>query len=155
MENLRAYLAEHAFLQGLKSEHLDLLVGCAENVRFDPGEFVFREGKTAERFYMVRHGNISLEIFKPGHGPIAIETIGEGELLGWSWLVPPYLWNFDARCLDLTRALALDGACLRQKCEDDHDLGYEIVKRFSSIISQRLQATRLQLLDIYGNGGKR
>jgi hypothetical protein len=77
--------------------------------------------------------------------------LGEGEILGWSWLIPPYNWHFDARAVELTRAIALDGKCLRNKCEQDHDLGYELLKRFAHIMEQRLQATRLQLLDVYGN----
>jgi len=78
-----------------------------------------------------------------------IETLEEGDILGWSWLIPPYLWRFDARIVEPTRAIALDGKCLRMKCDENHDLGYELLKRFAHIVTQRLQATRLQLLDIY------
>jgi CRP-like cAMP-binding protein len=76
--------------------------------------------------------------------------LAAGEVLGWSWLIPPYHWKFDARAIEQTRALALDGKCLRTKCEEDHDLGYELLKRFAQIMEERLQATRLQLLDVYG-----
>lgn len=120
------------------------------NVRFDAGQFILREGEEANNFYIIRHGKVSLEIFTQDRGPITIQTIGEGEVLGWSWLIPPYHWHYDARALELTRAIALDGKCLRAKCEQDHDLGYELLKRFAYIITQRLEATRLQLLDIYG-----
>jgi CRP/FNR family cyclic AMP-dependent transcriptional regulator len=92
---------------------------------------------------------VAVEIFAPQKGPITIETVVEGDVLGWSWLVPPYNWRFDARAMEMTRAVALDGVCLRNKCETDHDLGYELMKRFANIIDRRLQATRLQLLDIY------
>ena len=85
---------------------------------------------------------------------MAIQSLKEGEVLGWSWMIPPYKWHFDARAFDLTRAIALDGACLREKCEEDHDLGYELMSRFALIIAQRLEATRLQLMDIYGNSTK-
>ena len=78
-----------------------------------------------------------------------------GEILGWSWLVPPYRWHFDARAVELTRAIALDGKCLREKCEEDHDLGYEVMRRFVVIIAQRLEETRLQLLDVYGNSANK
>jgi CRP-like cAMP-binding protein len=88
-------------------------------------------------------------VFIPGQGRITIETIASGDVLGWSWLFPPYRWHFDAQALELTRAIAFDGACLRAKCDDDHDLGYAL-QRFARIMMQRLQATRLQLLDVYG-----
>ncbi len=149
METLKRYLAEHPFLMDLSTEQIALVEGCASNVRFDVNEFIFREGQEADKFYIIRHGKILLEVYRPNKGPLAIQTIDEGEVLGWSWLVPPYHWQFDAKALGLTRAIALDGKCLRQKCEDDHDLGYELMKKFSSIIMQRLQATRIQLLDIY------
>jgi cAMP-binding proteins - catabolite gene activator and regulatory subunit of cAMP-dependent protein kinases len=150
METLEPILAQHPFLKDLESQHLQLIVGCATNVRFDAGQFVFREGAEAKQFYIIRHGKVGLETFVPGRGPITIQTLGEGDVLGWSWLFRPYQWHFDARALELTRAIALDGECLRGKCEADHNLGYELVKRFAQVIMERLQATRLQLLDVYG-----
>ena len=150
MRTLEPYLAEHPFLKGLDQRFLKILVGCASNVRFDAGQFIFREGSEANNFYIIRHGKVSVEVFAAGRGSLTIQTIGEGDILGWSWLVPPYNWRFDARAIELTRAIALDGKCLREKCEQDHDLGYELLKRFSHIITQRLEATRLQLLDVYG-----
>jgi CRP-like cAMP-binding protein len=151
METLERILSEHPFLRGMDEAQLKLLVGCASNVSFGQGEYLFREGEDADCFYILRHGKVSLETFAPGKGAIAILTLGEGEILGWSWLVPPHKWSYDGRALELTRAVSLDGKCLRAKCEEDHDLGYEIFKRFSVIISQRLAATRIQLMDIYGN----
>jgi CRP-like cAMP-binding protein len=153
METLERILAEHPFLEGLKPDHIKLITGCASNVVFRAGDFVFREGEPANAFYFIRHGKVVVETFVPQIGPVAIQTREAGEVLGWSWLVPPYLWRFDARAFELTRAIALDGKCLRQKCEEDHDLGYEMMKRFTLIMSQRLEATRLQLMDIYGKPG--
>jgi CRP/FNR family cyclic AMP-dependent transcriptional regulator len=150
MESLEPILAEHPFFKGLKQRYLQLIVGCASNVRFNAGEFIFREGEEANLFYLIRHGNVALEIAAPERDPMTIQTVGEGDILGWSWLIPPYHWLFDARAIELTRALALDGKCLRTKCEEDHDLGYELLKRFAHIMDLRLQATRLQLLDVYG-----
>ena len=149
MHTLEPYLAAHPFLKGLESQHLKIIVGCASNVRFDAGQFILREGEEANNFYIIRHGKVSLEIFTPDRGPITIQTIEEGDVLGWSWLIPPYHWHYDALALELTRAIALDGKCLRMKCEQDHDLGYELLKRFAHIITQRLEATRLQLMDVY------
>jgi CRP-like cAMP-binding protein len=149
-ETIETLLAKHEFLTGMSPEHLAFVAGCGSNVRFDAGEYIYREGEPADQFHLIRHGKVSLEIFVPGRGPLVIETISEGEVLGWSWLFPPYRRRFDARALEVTRAISLDGACLRAKCEEDHDLGYDIVMRFSQVVIQRLQATRLRLTDMYG-----
>ena len=151
METLERILIEHPFFKGLETQYLQLIIGCASNVRFNAGQFIFREGEEANQFYLIRYGKVALEIFSPNRGPITIQTLREGEVLGWSWLFPPYQWHFDARALELTRAIALDGECLRKKCEEDHNLGYELTKRFAQIIEQRLEFTRLQLLDVYGH----
>jgi CRP-like cAMP-binding protein len=110
---------------------------------------ILRAGEPADRFYIIRHGKVGVEVFAPEVGPITIETLGEGDVLGWSWLFPPYRWVFDARALELTRAIALDGKCLREKCDEDPRLGYDLMKRFAQIMVERLQATRLQLIDLY------
>jgi CRP-like cAMP-binding protein len=149
METLERILAEHPFFEGIDSRHLQVVVGCASNVRFDPGQKICREGEEAEQFFLIRHGRVDIEIRGPECGPTTIHTLGPGDILGWSWLLPPYRWHFDARAAELTRAFALDGKCLRGKCEEDHHLGYELLKRFAQVIVQRLDATRLQLLDIY------
>ena len=149
MQTLEPYLVEHPFLKDLEPHHLKILVGCASNVRFDPGQFILRDGEEANNFYIIRHGKVAVELFATERGAITIQTVGEGDVLGWSWLISPYRWRFDARAVELTRAIALDGKCLRNKCEQDHDLGYELLKRFTQIITQRLEATRLQLMDLY------
>ena len=150
METLEPILAQHPFLKDLEPRHLQTIVGCAVNARFNAEQFIFREGQEAKQFYFIRRGKIALEIFVPGRGSVTIQTLGEGEVLGWSWLFPPYQWHFDARALELTRTIALDGECLRGKCEADHSLGYELVNRFAQVLMERLHATRLQLLDVYG-----
>lgn len=149
MEDLKNILTTHPFFGGMKPEHLQLLVGCASNVRFDAGKFILREGEEANEFYLLRHGKVALEVYAPERGPISIQTLGEGDILGWSWLVPPYRWKFDARVVEMTRAIALDGKCLRQKSESDCQLGYELLKRFSQVMVDHLQAARLQLLNVY------
>jgi CRP-like cAMP-binding protein len=149
METLEPLLAAHPFFADLPAPHLALLVGCATNTRFDAGQFLFRAGDEADRFFLVRHGKVAVEIQPPGGEPIVLQTLRDGEILGWSWLVPPYHWKFDAVAVEQTRAVALDGACLRKKCEADHDLGYELLKRFAQVMEQRLEAARLQVLDVY------
>lgn len=153
METLSRVLAEHPFFRGLDPQYIALVAGCASNVRFEPGEYIAREGLEANEFYLIRHGQVALEAFTPPRGSLIIQSLSEGDILGWSWLIPPYTWRFDARAVDLVRAIALDGTCLRNKCEADHDLGYELLKRFADIVGQRLDATRVQLLDMYGSAG--
>ena len=121
-------------------------------MRFAEGEVLFREGDRADMFWVVRHGSVALETFVPARGAITIETLEAGEVVGWSWLFAPYRWHFDARALSLVRATAFDGACLRGKCEDDPRLGYELMSRFAQVVIERLQWTRLRLLDVYGDG---
>ena len=148
-ETLERVIAECPFFAGLDQGFMNLVVGCASNVRFDAGTYIFKEGAPADTFYLIRSGKVAVEIFQPQRKPIVISTLDEGEILGWSWLLPPYVWKFHALAVQNIRAIALDGRCLRNKCEENHDLGYEILKRFVQIIEQRLDATRLQLLDVY------
>ena len=147
--SLESILEAHPFLKGLKPEYTNLIVGCASNIRFEAGKEIHREGEEADTFYIIRHGKVAIEIFVPGRGNITIETLGEGEILGWSWLFPPFRWHANARALELTRAIALDGKCLRSKCENDPALGFELIKRLARIMMDRLHGFRLQLLDLY------
>lgn len=151
MEKLDTLLVEHPLFKGLDKRYLELIAGCASNVRFEAGDFIFRERENADRFYLIRHGQIAIEVFRDRRGSIVLETIGEGEVLGWSWLFPPHRWTFDARAVTLVRAISMDGACIRKKCEEDHAMGYKLVTQFAHIIMQRLHAARLRLIDIYGN----
>jgi CRP-like cAMP-binding protein len=151
MEGLEHIVRDHPFFAGLGEGFCKLVCGCAKNVRFDAGHYIFHEGEPADQFYLIRHGRVALQITSPGRGALTFQTVGEGEIVGVSWLIPPYRWACDARALDPTRAIAIDAACLRQKCETDHDLGYQLMKRFMPVLVQRLHATRMQLLDIYGS----
>jgi len=150
-EDLERILAAHPFLKEMEPLYHQLFVGCASNVRFDAGQVIFREGEEANQFYLIRHGKVALELSTPERGSLIIQSLGEGDVLGWSWMMPPYRWHFDARAVELTRAIALDGKCLREKSESDHDLGFQLMKRAAQVMERRLQATRLQLLDVYGH----
>jgi CRP/FNR family transcriptional regulator, cyclic AMP receptor protein len=152
METLERIIAEHPFFEGLDDSYMRLVVGCASNVRFPADSYIFKEGVEANSFYLIREGKVALEIFAPQRRPIIVETLQEGEILGWSWLLPPFTWKFHAHAITGVRAIAIDGKCLRTKCEENHDLGYEILKRFSQIIELRLEATLLQLIDVYAVG---
>lgn len=150
LSTLEPLLREHSFFKGLKPEYIQLLVECASNIKFEAGEMIFQRDEEANRFYLIRNGRVSLEISSPRKQAITIKTLTDHDVLGWSWLYPPYQWQFDARALESTRAIALNGRCLRGKCDNDTELGYEMMKRFSFIMLESLQATRLQLLDLYG-----
>jgi CRP-like cAMP-binding protein len=149
-QNLELIVREQPFFHGLDERHIKLIAGCAKNVRFDGGKVLFRESDAANQFFLIREGQVAIEVMVPQRGINTIQTVQEGEVVGWSWLFAPYRWHFGARTQRPTRALAFDGKCLRAKCERDHDLGYELFKRFSHLMSARLEATVLQLLDLYG-----
>ena len=150
MKDIKTLIQEHPFFLGLDAAALELVAGCASNAHFAAGEFLFHEGDPANQFYLLRGGRVQLETPVPGRAPVVLETIQAGEVIGWSWLFPPYLWHFDAQAAESVRATVFDGKCLRGKCEENHDLGYELAMRSAQIMMQRLQATRLQLLDVYG-----
>lgn len=148
---LEPLLLEHAFFRGLAPRDVALLAGCASNVRFAADELVFREGDPADRFFLLREGRVAVEVRVPARGSVVLQTLEAGDVLGWSWLFPPYRWTFDARALEPVRALAFDGVCLRRKCDEEPRLGYALMQRFARIVTERLQAARLQLLDVYGH----
>jgi CRP/FNR family transcriptional regulator, cyclic AMP receptor protein len=151
MKSLESILAHHPFFENLEAKYLALVTGCASNVRFEAGEFIYRQDEEANSFYIIREGKVALEVCPPEKNPITVQTVSDGEILGWAWLVPPYHWQFDAQAVELTRAIVLDGKCLRTKCGEDHTLGYELLSRLLPVIGQTMEATRLQLLDIYGS----
>jgi CRP-like cAMP-binding protein len=155
LQELESLIASVPLFEGLAAGELETIAGCAGNVRFTSGQNLFREGDAADTFYVVRHGSVAIETFVPTRGAVMIETIEAGEVIGWSWLFEPYRWHFDARALTTVRATAFDGACLRGKCESDPALGYALMSRFAQVLIERLQWTRLRLLDLYGNGGRR
>lgn len=151
MRSISDLLSEHPFFADLSSERLELLAGCGHNVHFDQDANIISANEPADVFYVLRSGKVAIEVDTPQRGPLVIETIGPGDLLGVSWLLPPYRWTFGARAVDSTSAIEVDAACLRGKCDDDPALGYEMFKRFAGVVRDRLQASRLQLVDVYGN----
>jgi CRP/FNR family transcriptional regulator, cyclic AMP receptor protein len=151
MRTIEQLLAEAPAFEGMERDQLELIAGCAGNVVIPEQGYVMREGDPADAFYVIRSGRLAMETFIPQRGGgLTIETIDDGELLGWSWLVPPYRVHLDVRALVETHAIRFDAACLRGKCEHDSALGYELMKRFVPVIVERLRATRLRLLDVYG-----
>lgn len=146
MSDLTPIVARHPFCEGLAPEHVALLAGCAKNVKFADGQRLFRNGDEADETFLIRAGRVRYTI----HGSTALETAEEGELVGWSWLFPPYRWHFDAAAIGQVRAFQLDGACLRRKCEADPAFGFEITKRILYQVHRRLERSRLQAMDVFG-----
>ncbi len=151
VEGLERLLLEHPLFEGMADEHRDLIAGCAANAVFEAGRYVYRQGGPADRFYLIRHGSVALEVHVPGREPFIVETLREGDVLGWGWILPPFRLNFDARALQLMRAVSIDAACLRGKMDEDHELGYQLYRRFMPVIADRLAASRLQIVDMYGH----
>jgi CRP-like cAMP-binding protein len=150
VQTIDQLIAEAPTFAGLSPEQLEFIAGCAWNERVEAGTYLLREGEPAERFYLIRRGVAALEINAPGRGPLVIQTLQDGEIVGWSWLFAPYRWAMDCRTVEDCSVVTFDGACLRGKCEADHELGYQLITRFAATIIDRLQTTRLQLLDVYG-----
>ena len=151
MRTLDVLIAESPLFTGLSEEQLELISGCGQNVTFDAGERLFREGDPADTFFLIRHGIVALDTYVPNRGALTVDTVGPGEMTGWSWLVPPYRWHFTGRAVEEVRAVQFDGACLRGKCDADPVLGYALLNRFAKVLVDRLQATRFQLMDVYGD----
>jgi CRP/FNR family transcriptional regulator, cyclic AMP receptor protein len=153
MQTVEQLIAAAPVFADLSPEQTQLIAGCAVNERVGAGARLQREGDPADRFFLIREGAIALEVTAPGRGTLLIETLHRGEVVGWSWLFEPHRWQFDARAVEATAVVAVDGGCLRGKCEADHELGYQLMRRFAAVLTERLQATRLQLLDVYGHAG--
>jgi len=150
MENAEKILKRHPFFEGLDSELLKIIASCASEVRYRAGQMIYEEGDEANQALLILSGKVAIEIFAAQRGPLVIQTLDYGDVLGWSWLFPPFRRRFLAKAIEPTTAIALDGKLLREKAEENPRLGYELLKRFSRIVVERLQATRLQLLDVYG-----
>jgi len=152
-ESIAELVAGHPLLAGLPGDAVALVAGCARNVAVETGTLILEEGSPADTLYLLRRGRVALELHAPGRGHITVETVGPGDPVGWSWLFPPYRCHFDARSLEPVGAIAVDAACLRAKADADPAFGYALMQRVSSVILDRLQATRLRLLDLYGTDG--
>lgn len=144
-------LAAHPFVVGMDEAELRGMAECATGVaRFATDQVLFHSGGIAKSLYLIRSGDVALEVPAPGGGTRIVGTLHGGDTLGWSWLFPPYRWAFDARALAPTEAITIDGETLRRCVADDHELGFHVVWRVAREMADRLQATRLQLLDVYG-----
>jgi CRP-like cAMP-binding protein len=147
-ETLEKILDGHPFFRGMKESYLRTIVDSATVVRFEPGDVIFEEGEPAHRFYLIRTGRVALQLVSYRIEPLTLTTLDQGDIVGWSWLFPPYRWKFTARALSVTRAISLDGARLRAICDEDHDLGYELMKRLAQIIDNRVESFSVHLVAV-------
>lgn len=141
-------VASHPFLHGLTPEILRLLASNAMLVRYGAGEWIFREGEPANRFYLIQRGEVALEAGRGDGARRVVQTLGPNDVLGWSWLFPPYVWQFNARALGTVEAIFFYGTRLREQCEEDKAVGYELMKRMVCAVVQRLLSARKQLLTL-------
>ncbi|MFV8782643.1 cyclic nucleotide-binding domain-containing protein [Microbulbifer sp. SA54] len=151
MKSMAQLLHEHPFFTGMDAEYLDFIAGCGENHIYNAGDYIARENAPADHFFLIRDGKVAVECYVPNYGSLCVQTLHSGDIFGWSWLFPPHLWTFDAHALDEVHAIRLDGKCLREKCETDPKFGFELMKRFAQIVTERLRATRIQLMDVYSH----
>ena len=149
-EEIAALVANHPLLAGLPGDMATLVSGCARNVAVQSGDFLLVEGGRGDTLFLLRRGRVSLEARAPGRLPVVIEILEPGAGLGWSWLFPPYRWQFDVWAIEPVGAIAVDAGCLRSKAEADPAFGYALIKRFASVMMTRLDAAQLRLLDLYG-----
>ena len=149
MQTIGELLGELPGFRDLPAAHRETISGCGVNAVFEAGQYLMREGEQANEFYVLRRGSVALETFVPQRGAVMLQTLHDGDVLGWSWLLAPYRTAFDARALETVPVIEFDGACLRGKCDSDPALGYDLLKLFAGVVVQRLQHTRMQLLNLY------
>ena len=150
MKKILDLLLEHKFFIEMDREIVEMIAGCGVNVHFKPGEYAAKAGESADRFYVIKKGKMSIDLHHPSQGTLTIQTLANNEIVGSRWIIPPYQYRFDVRCLEHTSVVAIDGKCIRGKCEKDPKLGYALMKEFTKLMSKRLENTRMQLLDVYG-----
>lgn len=149
-ESMATRVALHPFLAGMNQRQLALLTDCAMAVEFKKGKQIFREGEVANWFCLVESGKVVVESRDEHGNSLVIDTVGAGDLLGWSWMFPPYTWHFTARAIEPTTAIFFYGTILREYCEKDHSLGYELLKRMTAVMNRRMQAARGKMLAWHG-----
>jgi CRP/FNR family cyclic AMP-dependent transcriptional regulator len=147
MNAIHESIRKYAFFDGMRPEHLSMLADGAKVGQFKAGEILFREGAPASQFYLIESGKVALEAYEPANRTTFVQSLGAGDVLGWSWLFPPFVWHFQARAVEPSSVIILSGGHLLASAERDHDFGYELMKRVAQVVIRRLQATRKRLLE--------
>jgi CRP-like cAMP-binding protein len=153
MPSTADYLTAHAFFSALSEDYIKLLSEFVVERQVAKGEVLFQQGKVADKFYLVRKGQISVQVPALVGPPLELQILGENQMLGWSWLIPPYRWNFMARAVEDTELLEFDGQAILARCENDPKFGYELFKRFTALMSERLNAARQKMMDQWNPPG--
>lgn len=143
-------VAEHPFFAGLAAPTIAVLAGCGADVHIPAGEQLFRAGESADGFYAIRSGRVTIELSMPVGGGAVLDAACSGDVVGWSWLIAPYRWMFDARATEGTDAIRFDAERLRAACDADPAVGYAVTRRITQVMAHRLQSARIRLLDLYG-----
>lgn len=149
METIADILEKHSFFEGLSSIDLAFIAGCGKNVVFEEGQTIANPGDVANEFYLIKEGRVAISLEILTRKPFVLQTLGSNEILGLSWLIPPYKWTVSAKAQSFTRVIAIDGACLRKKCEEDPSLGYKLMKHLVQLMLIKEEAMKLRLLDVY------
>ncbi|MBC8345887.1 MAG: cyclic nucleotide-binding domain-containing protein [Candidatus Marinimicrobia bacterium] len=149
-DQITQQLLEHPIFKGMSFSAISDIIRCASEKTFSRSETIFLEGENAQHCYLILRGSVDLSIHTHNRGPITIQSLHGGDVLGWSWLFSPFIWHFDAIAKEKTNTIRLDGQSIRKICQEDSKIGYELMKRFSRVMQERLMATRLQLVDMYG-----
>ncbi|HZN19224.1 MAG TPA: cyclic nucleotide-binding domain-containing protein [Micromonosporaceae bacterium] len=149
MITVQNLLAEHPFLAGLNERQLDRLSAWAHRAPLHAERRIFEEGGRADRFWLIRSGLVELHAVVPGRGRVPVETLGPGSVLGWSWMFPPYRWHFGATAVEPALTVELKAAGVRRICTEDPVLGLDLTRRFMAVVVDRLQNTRLRLVDLH------
>ena len=152
-KSIEQYLAGLNLFSGLDSSYLQFLADCARRREVDRGDVLFKQGTAAEHFYLLVKGSISVEVPAIEGPPVQLQRPDPGEVMGWSWLIPPYRWNFQARAVEPSEVIEFDGKAILERCEDDSAFGYEILKRFSALMSERLEFARRKMMDEWSPPG--
>lgn len=152
-ESIAKYLSEHKFFQGLKGEDIDFLASCGTERELDRDEVLFRYDSAAKRFFVLREGRISIEVAAIEGPPLQMQQLSEGAVLGWSWLLRPYRWSFQARAEQPGVVIEFDGGTVQARCEEDPKFGYEIIKRFSALMAERLEFAREKMMEEWSPPG--
>jgi CRP/FNR family transcriptional regulator, cyclic AMP receptor protein len=152
-QSIGDYLSTRAFFSELDQDYMKFLADSATEMRIKKGDVLFQQGERADKFYLLRKGQVSVQVPALMGPVLEIQTLGEGQMLGWSWLIPPYRWNFQARALEDSDLLEFDGSAILARCEKDPKFGFELFKRFAALMSERLDAARQKMMDAWNPPG--
>ncbi|MFQ5545270.1 MAG: Crp/Fnr family transcriptional regulator [Acidiferrobacterales bacterium] len=152
-QSIADYLSTHAFFSELDDNFMKFLSDSVKELRIKKGDVLFQQGERADKFYLLRNGQVSVQVPALMGPTLEIQTLGEDQMLGWSWLIPPYRWNFQARAVEDSDLLEFDGSAILARCEEDPKFGYKLLKRFAALMSERLDAARQKMMDEWNPPG--